>query len=453
MTDRVRADEVSAQPRQRLAPWRDEHGSRSSDGGHRAANDFDGSARPLRVVVYSLNFAPEPTGVGKYSGELVDELVARGAEVSVVTAPPFYPQWKIQPGFRNRYGHERSHPRLRVQRCPLHVPRRPSGTARLLHHATFVLASMPAMARLVAWRPDVVWVVAPSLMCAPSALTVARLAGAKAWLHVQDYEVDAAFGLGLIKSRIARRIALAVECWILRRFDVVSSISAKMLALARTKGVDPERLASLPNWVDMGAFAGDDELARYRAALGIAPGSKVCLYSGNMGQKQGLELLAEVARCLERRTDLTFVLCGEGSGRDALIERCRGLRNVKFIPLQPAGQVAAFLRCADIHLLPQRADVSDLVMPSKLGGMLASARPVVTTAPRNSELAAVASVCGLLVAPGDVHAFAQAIETLADDPVLRGQLGEAGHRYAREHFDRRRVMETFFDSLCALRGA
>jgi colanic acid biosynthesis glycosyl transferase WcaI len=323
----------------------------------------------------------------------------------------------------------------------------------LLHHVTFVVSTLPVVVRLLVWRPDVVWVVEPSLMCAPIALVAARLIGAKCWLHVQDYEIDAAFGLGFVRSAWLKKLAFGVERWLMRRFDVVSSISTKMLERARSKGVDPSRLVSLPNWVSVSDVASDRTKNPYRAKLCPDEDTKVCLYSGNMGQKQGLEMLAEVAEILERRPDIRFVFCGDGSGRQALVRRCEGMRNVVFLPLQPVQCLAELLEFADVHLLPQRADITDLVMPSKLAGMLASGRPIVATALEGSELHTVVSQCGFSVAPGDVAAFAAAIEMMVDEPDFASRCGMKGRQYALANLDRRRVIEMFMDSLSLLRGA
>lgn len=408
------------------------------------------AAKGSRIVVCTLNYAPELTGIGKYSGELVESLADHGFEVAVVTAQPHYPGWRIFDGFSNRYSVERPRPGVSIFRCPLYVPAKPGGIKRLVHYASFMLAALPVMARLTAWRPDVVWVVEPSLMCAMPALTVAKVTGAKCWLHVQDYEVDAAFVLGLVRAPWLKRLALGIEQALIRRFDIVSSISKRMLDLAKTKGVDSRKLVFLPNWVTVSDESSSASGNRYREELALAPGSKVCLYSGNMGQKQGLEILAEAARILARRSDIRFVFCGDGSGRSAFEASCAGLNNVTFLPLQPAHRLAELLACADVHLLPQRADVTDLVMPSKLAGMLASARPVVTTAQQGSELSAVVSQCGVAVEPGDTSAFAAAIESLIDQPAWANQCGMHGRQYALMNFDRKRVMANFVDSLTLL---
>ncbi len=323
----------------------------------------------------------------------------------------------------------------------------------MLHLAFFAFLSFPVMALQALWRPQVVWVVEPALFCAPSALFVARLCGAKAWLHVQDFEVDAAFDLGLLRGQRLRALLVGAERSLMRRFDVVSTISKRMHSQLIAKGVAPEQAKMAANWVDMSLFALTSPVgvAGYRKALALPEGALVALYSGNMGGKQGLSVLAQVAKlCLGVFDALVFVFCGDGAGRADLVARCQGLSNVRFMDLQPAESLPDLLATADIHLLPQRADAADLVMPSKLTGMLASSRPVVATARPGTELADVVEGCGLVVPPDDPQAMAQAVISLAKDPALRKRLGAAGYFYACANLDKNAVLTGFEAELLAL---
>lgn len=421
----------------------------------------------MKILIYGINFSPELTGIGKYTGEMADWFAAQGHEVRVVTAPPYYPAWKVVvPYTDSQYRREKravgvySFP---VWRCPLWVPARVSGAKRMLHLASFALTSLPVMLRQAVWRPDVVWMAAPALMCAPGAWLTARLSGAKAAIHIQDFEVDAAFQLGLLKSPVARRFALWCERTLLRRFDIVSTISGRMMDLARAKGVVPENLVFFPNWVDLAAVtpAGPVSTSNasgvsggYRAELGIPRDAVVALYSGNMGMKQGLEILPEVARLCGNAEnslglELYFVFCGQGAGRPLLEEACRSVPNVRLLPLQPAERLGELLTMADIHLLPQRADAADLVMPSKLTGMLASARPVIATAGTGTELAQVVNGCGLVVEPENAQAMADAVCLLAKEPEIRRSLGEAGRAWAEQNLDRDAVLRKYEKVLAA----
>ncbi|RQR28823.1 MULTISPECIES: WcaI family glycosyltransferase, partial [unclassified Burkholderia] len=195
----------------------------------------------MKILVYGINYAPELTGIGKYTAEMAETLSAKGHSVRVVSAPPYYPEWRVTGGYSAlRYSTEYRNG-VALWRAPLWVPSRPSGVRRIAHLASFALSSLPVMLRHALWRPDVVICIAPSLLNAPAGWVVARITGAHAWIHIQDYEVDAAFSLGMLKGSLLKRTVLAVERMLLKRFDTVSTISGKMIQHAMRKGIHPHK--------------------------------------------------------------------------------------------------------------------------------------------------------------------------------------------------------------------
>ncbi|MEQ8968459.1 MAG: WcaI family glycosyltransferase [Azospirillaceae bacterium] len=408
--------------------------------------------RPLRLLVHGLNYAPDLIGIPKYTTEMCEWLAARGHQVRVVTAPPYYPAWAIGEGYSSWSLRRERINGVEVRRYPLWVPSNPTGLARLTHLASFAASSAPGvLARGLAWRPDVVWTVAPALIAAPFSLAAAKLAGAVSWLHLQDFEVDAAFALGLLGGGLRHRLALETERRLMRGFDRVSTISPQMLNLLHTKGVDPGRTMIMRNWIDTNRIAPLDRPSALRAELGLAPGTKVALYAGNMATKQGLPILIRAASRLAHRRDLVFVLAGAGPGRAELEAEAAGLANIRFLPMQPLERLNELLNLADIHLLPQRADAADLVLPSKLTGIMASGRPVVATAFPDTGLAREIADAGTVTPPGDAEAFAKAIEDLADSPERRAAAGEAARRHALGELDIDAILVRFEAEMYAAR--
>lgn len=408
-------------------------------------------AASFSVLLYSLNYEPELTGIGKYSGELAHWLVARGHQVQVLTAPPYYPEWAVWPGYSAwRYRSERgpAPSGLRVLRCPLWVPRKVTALRRIVHLASFAFTSgFGLLACLLRQRPSAIVLVVPTLVCAPAALLAGWLFRVPVWLHVQDFEIDAMHAMGLAGSgQGARRLIARAESWVMQRFDRVSSISGNMVKRLAAKGVPVSRTLHFPNWVDVSAICPKPlgEVSNpVRQKFTLPPGAVLVLYAGNMGQKQGLEIVIEAARLLANHPTIRFGMVGAGAALADLKAQAEGLPHVQWLPLQPLELLNDLLNAADIHVLPQRADAADLVMPSKLTGMLASGRPVLGTAAADTQLGAVLDECGVRVEPADVAALVRSLEALAADVQERERLGALGRTYALTHLSHDAVLRAF----------
>lgn len=398
----------------------------------------------MRILVYGINHAPELTGIGKFTGEMVEWLAGQGHEVRVVTAPPYYPAWTVHRNYRAwRYTTEKLHGAT-VYRCPIWVPKQPQGVKRLLHLLSFALSSFPVVMLQTAWKPQVVFTIEPAFLSSPTAILVARLVQAPAWLHIQDFEIDAAFDMGLLPSSgWIHRFALACEIFFTCRFQRVSSISPNMVRRSLTKGVSEDRTVLFPNWVDIDAIHPLKGENSFRSSLGLDQDKVVLLYSGNMGGKQGLEILGQLAQRFAADVRVHFIFCGDGAYRPQLEQMVLGMTNVTLLPLQPMERLNELLNAADIHLLPQRADAADLVMPSKLTGMLSSGRPVLATAAPGTQIADVLEGKGISVPAGDTDAACEAIHMLLNDVKLRHEMGARARAYAVEHLGKEQVLRHF----------
>jgi colanic acid biosynthesis glycosyl transferase WcaI len=144
-------------------------------------------------------------------------------------------------------------------------------------------------------------------------------------------------------------------------------------------------------------------------------------------------------------------LCGEGPRKSILQALAGGLDNVQFLPLQPHARLGELLNTADFHLIPQLAEAADLVLPSKLGGIFASGRPVIAMASAGTGLAMEVGDAGLIVSPGDAEALAVAMRELAENSDLRAALGARARQRALEKWDKKsvlRLLERELVSLC-----
>jgi colanic acid biosynthesis glycosyl transferase WcaI len=374
-------------------------------------------ARP-RVIVYGMNFSPEIAGAGKYTGEIAQQLADDGADVTVVTTPPHYPGWRVQPGYGNRYSVAWQNG-LRVVRVPLLLHREMQGLWRLFAPISFAVTSAPVIFwQILRRRPATVFCVEPTLFAAPVAQLAAWLVGAQVVLHVQDLEVDAAFAVGHLRSRgWLRALGFAFERLALHGFDRVITISDRMAEKLLEKGLVAEQVSVVRNWVDLAHIFPLRETSPYRAELGFRETDFVVLYSGNIGAKQELGVLLQAAEQLAPAGRVQVVVAGEGPAKAELQARFGHLPNLHFLPFQPYARLNAFLNMPDLHVLPQDRSTADLVLPSKLGGMLASGRPILVTAEPGTELARLLGDAVAYAKPGCARSLAEAIRALSEKPA------------------------------------
>jgi len=328
-----------------------------------------------------------------------------------------------------------------------------------VHLISFMLGSLPVMMRQMFWRPHVVFSVVPTFFCVPLTLFVGKSSGAACWLHVQDFEVDAAFELGLLPSQgLIHYVAVRIEKILTGAFDRVSVISSKMADHASTKTIPTSRIVVFPNWVDVDMIYPLDPMVngsnvfRRELAAQVPQIDKkiILLYSGNMGVKQGLELLAPLAESFLSDFRVHFLFCGDGAFRSRLEALVGHFTNVTLLPLQPLDRLNELLGAADVHLLLQRASAADLVMPSRLGSMLSSGRPVIATADMGTQVAQVVEGRGLIVPTEDASALRSAILRLVEDEGLRLSLGRSAREYAVKNLGKQQVLNRFNLELVSL---
>ena len=401
----------------------------------------------MKILIYGINYSPELTGIGKYTGEMAVWLAAEGYDVRVVTAPPYYPEWRILEGYENAYS-QFDQDGVQVIRCPLFVPSKPSAITRLLHLFSFSASSFFPLLRTYSWKPDVVIQVVPTLFCSLQTLMLSRLTGAKAIIHIQDYEIDAMFRLSMAGGGVFRRFAYWVERKILNRFDTVSTISAGMIKLAVDKGLNARKLVFFPNWSELDRFRNLKPSLVLLRELGVDTRKKIVLYSGNMGEKQGLETVLHAAKRLESNAEIHFLMVGDGAAKKRLedLASTLALTNVSFFPLQPYARLPELLSSAACHLVVQRSGAADAVLPSKLTNILAVGGNSVITATRDTTLG---SLCveydgiATLVDPESVPALHDGILATLSMPFPN----TIAQEYAKEHLDKDVILRRFITEI------
>lgn len=356
---------------------------------------------------------------------------------------PFYPQWRIRDDYRGKIIAREEHERVTILRSSLYVPRHATSARRIAHEASFVAGAL--LRALTANRPDIILVISPPLALGMASIILSRTWRIPYVFHVADLQPDAALDLGMIPNGRLMRTLYWLERTAYQRSAMISTLTEGMRQRIIQKGFSADKVALLPDWVDPSLYEiplvhGGEH---FRAAHGL-DGDFLVLHAGNMGVKQGLEVVLSAADLSRDRTDIRYLLVGDGAVRSRLEQQARELRlpNVTFLPLQSREIFNEMVAAADLALVTQRGSVMDIVFPSKVLTLLAAGRPVVASLGEGSEVARVLadSGAGMRVPAEDAKALFHVIEMLRGEPSRRAEMGRRGRAYAQQHWDRDRIL-------------
>lgn len=336
-----------------------------------------------------MNYAPELTGIGKYSHEMATWLHKEiHAEICVVCSPPYYPEWKISSGYKNVY-QKKIEENITLFRCPIYIPKKITGVTRMLHLASYAISSSIPCIYLAKWKPDLILCVAPNTLGSIIPLLIGKIIRAKTWIHIQDLEIDAAQKLGIIKNKFLIKVLYKIEKAIYNSFEKVTTISEGMKKQLISKGVEQEKVSLMPNWANLKEIypieKNHPSIVNYVNQLNLPEGAKIALYSGSISEKQGLDSLILSARHLPP-SELVILICGNGPNLEKLKQLAGCNKNIRFIDLVPKNELNLLLNTADVHLLIQKNEIDNQVMPSKLANMIAVGGPILATVNEESNI-------------------------------------------------------------------
>lgn len=394
------------------------------------------------ITLIGINFYPEDSSTGLYSTQMAEHL-AKTNDVEVITGFPYYPEWEIREAYKDKPTFlTETKDDITIYRYKQYVPKNPTFKTRTLHLLDFTFGSMRNLFKVK--KTDLVIVVVPFTSTIFLGKLLAFFKGAKLWVHIQDFEVDAILDSGIsdndkgIKKWLFKSL-FWIEQKLLNSADMTSTISYGMISKLETKTDNPNYF--FPNWVDENFI--DPATSKPHELMGSSK-FKV-LYSGNIGAKQDWNFFIEVVKYFESNENIEFVVVGAGAKKEWLIEQTKAFENAKHhMPVEYA-TLPDLLCNADLHILFQKNDVIDSVMPSKLLGMMASQRASLVTGSTESEVAKVfaKSKGGYFYDSECFDEVVNAIIELSSEQQKAKEMGVNARTYIVEHFSASKVLANF----------
>lgn len=393
----------------------------------------------MRILVSCQHYWPEPFN----TGDVCEALVARGHEVTVITALPNtgMPGNDIPAEWRDPSRRDEVHNGVRVLRADLH-PRLAGGANRVRNYLSF-WGNANKIARGLGDGFDVAlgYQLSPVMQADP-ALVWARKHGKKALVYSFDLWPASLLAGGFKESSLPFKWMRAVSKRIYSQADRLAVTSPLFDEYFRGElGLDIPDSAYLPQYADASFLEEADP-----ATEGFDPTKVNLTFAGNVGHAQSVETIVEAAALLRGDERIAFHVVGSGSCLEACRERAGdlGLGNLTFHGRRPVEDMPSYYAASDGMLLTfAPSPMADYTLPRKATTYLAAGKPVVAALGGETERVLTEAGCGLCCGIADAEGLARACAAFAGMPAgERARMGNAARAYYLDRFTKERFLDT-----------
>jgi colanic acid biosynthesis glycosyl transferase WcaI len=390
----------------------------------------------VHILILSHYFPPEVSAPAQRFAALAREWVALGHKVTVLTCAPNHPAGTLYPGYRNRLWQREAMAGIDVIRIWTLVSPNRGFLRRTLNYASYLAAAVLAVPFLP--KADILISTSPQFFCGLAGWPVSRMRGMPWVLDIRDLWPDSIVAVGAMKPGLAMRILKSIERFAYRNAEHIVSASDAFIPHFSAYGIPQDKISVITNGVDLADFAKPQGALEFRRKYGLE-GKFVAVYAGTHGMAHQLEVILQAADRLRARTDIKFVLIGDGAERERLVAQCKtmALDNVLMLPQVPRDQIPAALMASDAAIVTLRpTPLFELVIPSKIFEAMAARTPIVLGIKGKARQIVQDGACGLVFTPGDGVGLADRIVELTADRELGRRLGENGYKLASNDYDR-----------------
>lgn len=401
-----------------------------------------------KITIIGVNYYPENTAIGLYTTQLAEYFSSQNVEVTVICGFPYYPSWKISDSYKKKpwFIKEKIN-NVTILRYKQYVPNTPTFFKRIIHLIDFTVGSIFNLFKIR--TTDVVLCVMPFTSTIFLGKLLSFFKKAKLWIHIQDFEFDAATETNLVGGdNFFFKILFKLENILLNSADLCSTISTSMLKKLHQKNNNTKEKLLLPNWVDLSDISPESlTIHNY-----MKSNSFKILYSGNIGEKQDWNFFLKFASEIVKEKDIEIIIVGDGSKKDWLVKETKKYSFIKHYYPVPYNELSDLLCSADLHFLFQKEKVKDTVMPSKILAMMASEKPLLLTGNKDSEIYSIIkeSGSGNYFEVKELSEIIKYIHSLQNQKNLIKIFGKNGRNYVSINYEKNNVLNDFYNTFIKL---
>lgn len=365
----------------------------------------------------------------------------KGHDVVVLTGFPNWPEGRLYPGYKIKLRQKEMIGGVPVIRIPLYPNHSKSKIRRISNYLSFVI-SASLLGVLFIRRPDIIHAIQPPTTCLP-AWFLSRLWRIPFTYEVQDMWPETLEATGMMNNKKVLSLVSRFCDWSYRKADAIRVISPGFRENLIAKGVPPEKIHVISNWVDTDFYKPRKSNPTLAEKFGFQNKFNI-LYAGTIGPAQGLATVLKAAQLLKNMPAVQFVIAGEGLALSDLQEyaQAHDISNVKFLGRQPMSLMPELYALSDILLVHLKDDpLFRITIPHKTLTYLAAGKPVLAAVEGDGADIINAYKAGLTCESAHPENLAARIkEFLNMSPNDRQRLGNNGRSSAISNFGKDKLV-------------
>lgn len=397
----------------------------------------------LKILLVVSNFIPESSSAAHIYFDLAKAFIKKGHEVDIITSYPR--KYNLdEKEINKKFPDEDIIEGITVHRCK-HPATRDIIFLRGTEHFLLPLYYFKKYQK-IGKKFDVCLMFIPPLPFFYLARKIKNFDGTRSVLNFQDFHPQELIEGGILKNKLIILILEYIEKKSYKNADYITVLSKGGINYVISKGGNPTKIEHIYNGFDLANMEDISQKIDFKKKEGIQDKILVS-YAGILSPFQGIDNILNVAKKLIKYDDFIFYIIGDGMNKNHIENRVKkeNLSNVRLLPFQPRDEYLNIITSSDISLVSLDIRMKAPCIPGKIMSLLATGQPIIGIVPTDSETANVIrkAKCGIVIEPGNVDEFVEAILKLGKEPKIGEEIGYNGRLFFEENMNLDKIVKMY----------